>query len=90
MRTQVESVLLVVGHNEQAMNLGYLYGQDVSKCGILSKVCVDPIGEGKLLLHPHLGTTTMVIKVIFKEKRSYSSILTLCWVPSAEASDIPP
>ena len=67
-----------------------LYGQDVSKCGILSKVGVDPVGEGKLLLHSHLKTTTMIIEVILMEKPSYSSILTLCWVPSAEASDIPP
>ena len=67
-----------------------LYGQDVSKCGILSKVGVDPVGEGKLLLHPHLNTTTMIIEVNLMEKPSHSSILTLCWVPSAEASDIPP
>ena len=72
------------------MNLSDLYGQDVSKRGILSKVGVDPVGEGKLLLHPHLNTTTMMIEVIFTEKPSFFSILTLCWVPSAEASDIPP
>ena len=72
------------------MNLSNLYGQNVSKCWILSKVCVDPIREGKLLLHPHLKTTTMIIQMIFMEKSSYSSILTLCCVPSAEASDIPP
>ena len=67
-----------------------LYGENVSKCRILSKVCVDPIGEGKLLLHPNLNRTPMIMKVISMEKSSYSSILTLCWVPSAEASDIPP
>ena len=72
------------------MNLRNLYGQNVSQCGILSKVCVDPIGEGKLLLHSHLSTTTMIVEMLFMEKSSYSSILTLCWVPSAEASDIPP
>ena len=98
---KIIKTFLLIGHNEQTKNQKNLYRQDVSKCGILAEVCVDPVRERKLLLHPHLSTTTMeiirirrtttmFIKMIFVENPSCYSILTLCWVPSAEASDIPP
>ena len=87
---KIIKTFLLIGHNQQTKNQKNLYRQDVSKCGILAKVCIDPVRERKLLLHPHLSTTTMFIKMIFVENPSCYSILTLCWVPSAEASDIPP
>ena len=55
---KIIKTFLLIGHNEQTKNQKNLYRQDVSKCGILAEVCVDPVGECKLLLHPHLSTTT--------------------------------
>ena len=65
---KIIKTFLLIGHNERAKNQKNLYRQDVSKCGILAKVCVDPVRERKLLFHPYLSTTMMVIiKICFME-----------------------